>query len=71
MLDHNEIGKVLDSLVSRICVTEGRVNDFYLGAHLALNVLVNHMGVQDHYEYMNRLDNIIAKEKARWQASTN
>lgn len=71
MISNDEMRLTLNDLILRICVTDGRVNDFYLGAHLALNILANHEEIRDHHEYMERLDHIIAKEKSSWQACTN
>lgn len=66
-----ELQATLRCIASRVFETDGRVQDFYLGAHLALNLLVNHWSVDTNEEYMALLDGAIGREMAHWQASTN
>ena len=66
-----ELQATLRTIASRVCETDGRVQDFYLGAHLALNLLVNHWSVETEEEYMALLDGAIGKEMAKWQVPSS
>lgn len=61
----------LNAIATRVCETHGRLQDFYLGAHLALNLLANHEEITGAGEYIALLDERIGKEMGSWQASTN
>ena len=66
-----DLRKGLNTLTTRIGNSDGRTRDFYLGAHLALNLLANHEEITGAGEYVALLDEKIEKEMGLWQASTN